>query len=62
MTMEELVDANVVRGMQVEGLNRRMIEQQLKSWLDLSLNEKVPPALLILSRAFMMSRTVISIL
>jgi LETM1 and EF-hand domain-containing protein 1 len=56
--MEELVDASLVRGMQVEGLKRAGVEKQLRSWLDLSLNQNVPPALLILSRAFMMSRTV----
>jgi hypothetical protein len=44
--------------MKVEGLNRPEIVKQLRSWLDLSLNQNVPPALLVLSRAFMMTRTV----
>lgn len=57
LTLDELVDASIVRGMKVEGLNRTAIAKQLKSWLDLSLNQNVPPALLVLSRAFMMSRT-----
>lgn len=58
LTLDELVDASIVRGMKVEGLNKAAIVKQLSSWLDLSLNQNVPPALLILSRAFMMTRTV----
>lgn len=34
------------------GLTENRLKQQLTQWLDLSLNERVPPLLLLLSRAF----------
>lgn len=38
--------------MRAYGLTEKRLKQQLIQWLDLSLNEKVPPSLLLLSRAF----------
>jgi LETM1 and EF-hand domain-containing protein 1 len=58
LTLEELVDASLVRGMKVEGLNKQRIKQQLQEWLDLSQNQNVPPSLLILSRAFMLTQKI----
>ncbi|KAF2070089.1 hypothetical protein CYY_008598 [Polysphondylium violaceum] len=55
LTLEELVDAAIVRGFKVEGYNRKFIEGQLDQWLDLSLNKSLPPSILILSRAFILS-------
>ncbi|CAH1736857.1 unnamed protein product [Aphis gossypii] len=52
LTMSELQDACKSRGMAAYGLNENRLKQQLTQWLDLSLNERVPPLLLLLSRAF----------
>lgn len=52
LTMSELQDACKSRGMGAYGLNENRLKQQLTQWLDLSLNERVPPSLLLLSRAF----------
>eukprot|EP01133_Synstelium_polycarpum_P007044 gene7044-8191_t len=57
LTLEELVDAALVRGFKVEGYTRKQIERQLDQWLDLSLNKSVPPSLLILSRAFTLTHS-----
>lgn len=38
--------------MRAYGLTEKRLKQQLIQWLDLSLNAKVPPSLLLLSRAF----------
>ncbi|GAM19272.1 hypothetical protein SAMD00019534_024470 [Acytostelium subglobosum LB1] len=57
LTLEELVDAAIVRGFKVEGYGRKQIEHQLEQWLDLSLNKSVPSSLLILSRAFTLANS-----
>lgn len=43
------------RGMRAYGMTPSKMRQQLQNWIDLSLNEKVPPILLLLSRALMVS-------
>lgn len=50
--MSELQEACKARGMGAYGLSENRLKQQLTQWLDLSLNERVPPLLLLLSRAF----------
>lgn len=55
LTMSELQDACNSRGMGVYGLNENRLKQQLIQWLDLSLNKRVPPLLLLLSRGFSFS-------
>ncbi|VVC30884.1 LETM1-like,EF-hand domain pair,Letm1 ribosome-binding domain,EF-hand domain [Cinara cedri] len=52
LTLSELQQACKSRGMRAYGLTEKRLRQQLTQWLDLSLNEKVPPSLLLLSRAF----------
>lgn len=52
LNLSELQQACKSRGMHAYGLNEERLRQQLTQWLDLSLNEKVPPSLLLLSRAF----------
>ncbi|XP_060846596.1 mitochondrial proton/calcium exchanger protein-like [Rhopalosiphum padi] len=52
LTLSELQDACKSRGMGAYGLNESRLKQQLTEWLNLSLNERVPPLLLLLSRAF----------
>lgn len=52
LTLSELQQACKSRGMRAYGLTEKRLKQQLTQWLDLSLNEKVPPSLLLLSRAF----------
>lgn len=52
LTLSELQQACKSRGMRAYGLTEKRLRQQLIQWLDLSLNEKVPPSLLLLSRAF----------
>jgi len=52
LSLSELQQACKSRGMRAYGLTEKRLKQQLIQWLDLSLNEKVPPSLLLLSRAF----------
>lgn len=53
LNLSELQNACRARGMRAYGLSEEQLKQQLKEWIDLSLNDKVPPSLLILSRALM---------
>ncbi|XP_055691371.1 mitochondrial proton/calcium exchanger protein [Lutzomyia longipalpis] len=50
----ELQAACRSRGMRAYGMSEERLKQQLVEWIDLSLNEKVPPSLLLLSRAMML--------
>ncbi|VVC29745.1 LETM1-like,EF-hand domain pair,Letm1 ribosome-binding domain,EF-hand domain,Domain of unknown function [Cinara cedri] len=52
LNLSELQQACLARGMRAYGLTENRLQQQLTQWLDLSLNEKVPPSLLLISRAF----------
>ncbi|XP_049872715.1 mitochondrial proton/calcium exchanger protein [Pectinophora gossypiella] len=49
----ELQQACKTRGMRAYGVSEERLRKELRNWLDLSLNEKVPPSLLLLSRALM---------
>jgi LETM1 and EF-hand domain-containing protein 1 len=40
------------RGMRFLGVSEEKLRNQLKSWLEMSLNDNIPPSLLLLSRAF----------
>ncbi|XP_036332937.1 mitochondrial proton/calcium exchanger protein [Rhagoletis pomonella] len=51
----ELQQACKARGMRAYGLTSEKLRAQLQEWIDLSLNEKVPPTLLLLSRALLIS-------
>ncbi|XP_055903081.1 mitochondrial proton/calcium exchanger protein [Eupeodes corollae] len=51
----ELQQACKTRGMRAYGLSAEKLRSQLQEWIDLSLNEKVPNTLLLLSRALMIS-------
>ncbi|XP_017097527.2 mitochondrial proton/calcium exchanger protein [Drosophila bipectinata] len=51
----ELQQACKARGMRAYGLTAERLRFQLKEWIDLSLNEQVPPTLLLLSRAMLIS-------
>lgn len=50
----ELQQACRSRGMRSYGLSDDHLKRQLNEWINLSLNEKVPPSLLLLSRAMML--------
>lgn len=54
----ELQSACRARGMRAYGLSDDQLKQQLGEWINLSLNEKVPPSLLLLSRAMMLPEDV----
>jgi len=56
LSMEELVDAAIARGFKVEGQTANTLREQLRQWLDLSLNKEVPPSLLVLSRSFLLNQ------
>ncbi len=58
LTLSELQQACRFRGMRAYGLSPERLRFQLAQWLDLSLNKKVPPSLLLLSRAFMLPETI----
>lgn len=57
LSQSELQQACRARGMRALGMSEERLKAQLSQWLDLSLNEKVPPSLLLLSRAFMLPET-----
>ena len=50
MTVAELQAACKDRGMRALGLTKEKLMKQLRQWIELSTNEKVPPSLLLLSR------------
>ncbi|XP_076635665.1 leucine zipper and EF-hand containing transmembrane protein 1 [Colletes latitarsis] len=58
LTRSELQQACRARGMRAYGLPESKLKEQLTQWLDLSLNKKVPPSLLLLSRALMVPETI----
>lgn len=58
LTLGELQQACKSRGMRAYGLTEKRLRQQLTQWLNLSLNEKVPPSLLLLSRAFSITENI----
>ncbi|RZC40036.1 LETM1 and EF-hand domain-containing protein anon-60Da, mitochondrial, partial [Asbolus verrucosus] len=58
LTLEEVQNACKARGMRAYGLSEERLRSQLRQWLDMSLNEKVPPSLLLLSRALMLPETI----
>ncbi|XP_024936306.1 mitochondrial proton/calcium exchanger protein isoform X2 [Cephus cinctus] len=58
LTRAELQQACRARGMRAYGMPENKLRDQLSQWLDLSLNKKVPPSLLLLSRALMVSETI----
>lgn len=53
LNYNELQQACKARGMRAYGVSEERLRKELRNWLDLSLNEKVPPSLLLLSRALM---------
>ncbi|XP_033209938.1 mitochondrial proton/calcium exchanger protein isoform X2 [Belonocnema kinseyi] len=53
LTRAELQQACRARGMRAYGMPESKLREQLAQWLDLSLVKKVPPSLLLLSRALM---------
>ncbi|XP_031777311.1 mitochondrial proton/calcium exchanger protein isoform X2 [Nasonia vitripennis] len=58
LTRTELQQACRARGMRAYGMSELKLREQLSQWLDLSLTKKVPPTLLLLSRALMVPDTV----
>ncbi|KAI1704977.1 LETM1-like protein domain-containing protein [Ditylenchus destructor] len=51
LSVQELQSACRARGMRALGVSEERLRNQLKQWLELSLSDKVPPSLLLLSRA-----------
>ncbi|GIX91553.1 hypothetical protein CDAR_528352 [Caerostris darwini] len=51
MTITEIQAACRARGMRALGIPEERLKSQLKKWLELSLQENIPPSLLLLSRA-----------
>jgi len=51
LTVSELQQACRARGMRALGVPEDRLRYQLQQWLELSLNERIPPSLLLLSRA-----------
>ncbi|EEB13424.1 leucine zipper-EF-hand-containing transmembrane protein 1, putative [Pediculus humanus corporis] len=58
LTVQELQTACQARAMRAYGVSADKLKTQLNQWLDLSVNEKVPPSLLLLSRALMLPDTI----
>ncbi|TKR93036.1 hypothetical protein L596_007569 [Steinernema carpocapsae] len=50
LTSVDLQNAVRARGMRALGVSEERLREQLTQWLELSLNDKVPPSLLLLSR------------
>ncbi|XP_015783661.1 mitochondrial proton/calcium exchanger protein [Tetranychus urticae] len=55
LTVPELQQACRARGMRALGLPVHQLRSQLAQWLELSLNEQIPPSLLLLSRVLYLS-------
>lgn len=58
LTLQEVQQACRARGMRAYGVSEVRLRSQLAQWLDLSLNQKLPPSLLLLSRALMLPETI----
>lgn len=58
LNLSELQAASRARGMRSYGLSTKQLQNQLSEWINLSLNEKVPPSLLLLSRAMLLPEDV----
>ena len=58
LTLQELQAASRARGMRSYGLSEQQLRHQVMEWVNLSLNEKVPPSLLLLSRAILLPEDV----
>lgn len=58
LNLQELQSACRARGMRAYGMTEERIKFQLQEWINLSLNEKVPPSLLLLSRVMLMPENV----
>lgn len=54
LTLSELQSASRARGMRAFGISEERLKIQLTEWINLSLDQKVPPSLLLLSRAMML--------
>ena len=52
LSVAELQSISRARGMRADTTDRELLERQINDWLELSLNAKLPPSLLVLSRAF----------
>jgi LETM1 and EF-hand domain-containing protein 1 len=57
LTYGELQMACKSRGMRAVGVTEERLRRQLQQWLQLSLHEKVPQSLLLLSRAMFLPDT-----
>ena len=58
LNLSELQAACRARGMRAYGMPEEKLKAQLREWINLSLNEKVSPSLLLLSRAMMLPENV----
>ncbi|KAF5269360.1 hypothetical protein FQA39_LY08752 [Lamprigera yunnana] len=58
LTLSEVQQACRARGIRAYGVSELRLRDSLRQWLDLSLNEKVPPSLLLLSRALMLPEAI----
>lgn len=58
LNVQELQTACQARAMRAYGISEDKLKAQLSQWLNLSVNEKVPPSLLLLSRALMLPDTI----
>jgi LETM1 and EF-hand domain-containing protein 1 len=58
LNLSELQSACRARGMRAYGISEERLKAQLQEWINLSLNEKVPPSLLLMSRALMLPENV----
>lgn len=58
LTIQELQTACQARAMRAYGVSEEKLRSQLQQWLELSVDEKVPPSLLLLSRALMLPDTI----
>ena len=52
LSFAELQSISRARGMRADTTDRSLLERHINDWLELSLNAKLPPSLLVLSRAF----------
>lgn len=58
LNLAELQAASRARGMRAYGMSMLQLTTQMEEWISLSVNEKVPPVLLLLSRAMLLPENI----
>jgi LETM1 and EF-hand domain-containing protein 1 len=61
LSIPELKQACKDRGLKVIGVSSNHLRRDLQTWIDLSLNHNIPPALMVINSAFTLSGRIINV-